>query len=342
MNSYEIIRRNVAFDYPERVGLRFNSLGVSDVFRLYAQPPRTLRPEPAAPARMDKKIRTLPGHVDEWGCKWETNAELDGGDDMGLVLEAPLKEWSRFSSFPFPDPHNPDRFEGLETALAAAGERFVQLNSPFCLIERMHFMRGFEELMNDFILQPAEVEKFADQVISYQIGLVQMAAELGKGRIHCFDTTDDWGSQTAMFISPRMWRAIFKPRYKRLIDAIHAGGMLLRFHTDGKINAILDDLVELGVDILNVHQPRLLGIDEVAQRLAGRICFEASVDIQATLPGGDRDAIRNEVRELVGKWASPKGGLIGVEYRYGAAIGISRQALEWELEAFQEFGNYRK
>ena len=342
MNSYEIIRRNVAFDYPDRVGLRFNSLGVSDVFRIYTQLPRSLRPDPQAPVRMDKKLRTPPGHIDEWGCKWEASGDAAGGDDMGLVLDAPLKNWSDFENFIFPDPANPDRFDGLEPALEVADGRFVQLNSPFCMFERMHFMRGFETIMNDFILQPAEVEKFADKVINYQIGIVNAAAERGKGRIHCFDTTDDWGSQNAMFISPRMWRAIFKPRYKRLIDAIHAGGMLLRFHTDGKINAILPDLVELGVDILNVHQPRLLGIDEVAESIAGRICFEVSVDIQSTLPTGDKEAIQSEVRELLGKWASPKGGLIGVEYRYGAAIGITRQALQWELEALQQFGTYRK
>ncbi len=69
------------------------------------------------------------------------------------------------------------------------------------------------------------------------------------------------------FISPKMWRKFLKPRYKKLIDAIHDNGMALRFHSDGKINTIHEDLVELGVDILNIHQPLLLGIEEVSSAL---------------------------------------------------------------------------
>lgn len=55
--------------------------------------------------------------------------------------------------------------------------------------------------------------------------------------------------------------------------------MDIRFHTDGKINDILEDLIELGVDIINIHQPNLVGVDEISKIGQGRICFEASVDI---------------------------------------------------------------
>ena len=341
MNGYEIILRNIQFDNPERVGLRFNSLGVSDVFRLYVQPPKALRPTGIGEVRMDRKLRTKSGDVDEWGCKWEAGEDL-GGDDMGLVLDSPIKDLSSIDEYPFPDPYDLDHFEGLEIALASTGEKFVQLNSPFCLFERAHFLRGFEELMNDFVLDQQNIEKLLDKIIAYQIGIAEMAADLGKGRIHCFDTTDDWGTQTNLFISPKMWRALFKPRYKRLIDTIHKHGMFIRFHSDGKINPILPDLVELGVDILNIHQPRLMGIDEVSKLLRGKVCFEVSADVQITLPSNDKEKIFSEVQELVEKWATPQGGLIGVEYRYGAAIGFGKQELEWELEAFQKFGQFAK
>lgn len=340
MNGYEIIRRNIEFDNPERVGLRFQGLGISDVFRIYVQPPKAIRPEGSGAVRMDKKIRTPAGHIDSWGCQWEAMGDSTDGE-MGMVVDPPLKDLDALEAYPFPDPYDPDLFEGLEEALAAAGDKFVQINSPFCMFERLHFLRGFEEVMKDLVTRPDRLEALLDKIIDYQIGIVEMAGQLGKGRIHCFDTTDDWGTQTNMFISPKMWRKFFKPRYQRLMDAIHANDMVIRFHTDGRINAILDDLVELGMDILNVHQPRLLGIDEVAEKLAGRICFEVSADIQVTLPGGDREKIRDEVKQVVQKWASPKGGLIGIEYRYGQAIGITPQALKWELEAFLEYGKYR-
>lgn len=337
MNGYEIIMRNILFDFPERIGLRFNSLGVSDVFRIYVQPPIEFRPSDILNVSMDKKMRTRSGQMDEWSCKWESSEGEESGD-MGQVLDPPLKDLNEISSYPFPDPYDPAHFDGLEEALANTEGKFVQLNSPFCLFERLHFLYGFNETLCDLVLFPEKMEALIDQVIAYQIGIVEMAGQLGKGRIHCFDTTDDWGTQTNLFISPKMWRKIFKPRYQRLINAIHANGMVLRFHTDGKINTILDDLVEMGVDILNVHQPLLLGINEVAEKLSGKICLEVSADVQLTLPSCDKLKIQNEVKEIVQKWCTPKGGLIGVEYRYGKVLGITEQALKWELEAFQRYG----
>jgi len=338
MSGFDIIRRNVEFDNPERVGLRFPSLGVSDILRLYVQLPRRFRTD-SAQVRMDRKPRPALGGFDEWGCRWDS-APTAGHSNMGQVTYHPLREWAMLSTYPFPDPSDPSLFDGLEEALAGADGRYVQLNSPFCLFERMHFLRGLEALLTDLYLHPAQVHALADRVIEYQLGVVQQAQRLGRGRIHCFDTTDDWGSQTQLFIRPEMWREFFRPRYKRLFDAVHAAGMHVRFHTDGKVNAILEDLVELGVDIINIHQPRLLGIEEVGAQLAGRVCFEASVDVQATLPGGDRQAIEREVHDLVAHWASPRGGLIGVEYREVDAINAPREILQWELEAFRRYGTW--
>lgn len=341
MNGYEIVKRNISFDNPERVGLRFNSLGVSDVFRIFVQPPERCRPVNSPPVRMDKKIRTAPGQADEWGCTWESLEEENSGD-MGQVLNPPLKNLDDLNTFPFPDPYDPHHFDGLEEALSLSNDKFVQMNSPFCIFERMHFLYGFSETLRDLALEPQKMEVLIDKVIAYQIGIVETAGKLGKGRIHCFDTTDDWGTQTNMFISPKMWRSLFKPRYKKLIDTIHAHGMVIRFHTDGRINAIFQDLIELGIDILNIHQPLLLGIDEVAEKLSGKLCLEVSTDIQQTLPSCDEQRIKNEVKEIIQKWCTPKGGLIGIEYRYGKVLGISEQALRWELDAFQQYGKLNK
>lgn len=340
MTGYEIVRKNVAFDRPERIALRFPSLGVSDVYRIYLQPPRDLRPPAASPPRMDKKTRPQNGSFDEWGCRWETLPGLVG-EDMGQVTFHPLGDWTNFTGYAIPDPRAEGRFDGLEEALAASGERYVQLNSPFCLFERMHFLRGLPELMLDLVEQPQEVERLANAVIDYQIGIIQEAGRLGQGRIHCFDTTDDWGTQTGLMISPRMWRDIFKPCYRRMVDAAHAHDLHVRFHTDGKVNPILPDLVELGVDVINIHQPRLLGIEEVGRQLRGRVCFEASVDIQSTLPSGNQDLIEQEARMLVEQWATTEGGLIAVEYRDLTAIGANQQSLEWALEAFQKYGYFQ-
>lgn len=117
--------------------------------------------------------------------------------------------------------------------------------------------------------------------------------------------------------------------------------MDVRFHTDGKINDILNDFIEMGVNILNIHQPRLVGIDEVSAIAQGRICFEAAIDIQATLPTGNKALIEQEAKELIEKWATPKGGLIGVEYGYLKAIGTTKESMLYALECFQKYGSFQ-
>ncbi len=336
MSGYAIIKDNVEFNNPERIGLRFNSVGFSDVLRIYPQIPRHLRSSAEAVSMLNKP-HTMLGKLDEWGCRWDAGHVSDGG--YGLVVENPLKDLKQMDQYVFPDPMAAGRFDGLEAALSQADGRYVQLNSPYCMFERMHFLRGFDKVLLDLYADRDFIEYLADQLIEYQIGIVKEAGRLGKGRIHCFDTTDDWGTQNNIFIRPDMWRRIFKPRYQRLIDCVHRNGMHFRFHSDGKINSILGDFVELGVDIFNIHQPRLLGIQDVRDQLRGKICIEASVDIQATLPSNNKKLIEEEVKAIVENWATKKGGLIGVEYRHLNAIGASKEALEWELACFKKYGS---
>ncbi len=320
MNGYEIIRRNLEFDHPPRIGLRFNSLGVSDVFRIYVQPPRELRPKDMMDLGMHKKIRTQPDQFDSWGCRWEKIGDISDGE-MGMVLDPPLKDLDSIDTYPFPDSHNPELFDGLETALSRSDDKFVQLNSPFCLFERLHFLYGFDTAMRDLILDQSRMEKLLDRIIAYQIGIVEEAGRLGKGRIHCFDTTDDWGTQENLFISPRLWRKLFKPRYKALIDTIHKNGMVIRFHSDGKINAIFEDLLELGVDILNVHQPRLLGIDAVAEKLAGEVGFLGAANNPAPLTTRDPERVPRGGERVIEPWTKENGGKDGLEKHTGGGTG---------------------
>jgi uroporphyrinogen decarboxylase len=339
VTGYDIVKGNINFTSPERIGLRFDRIaGVSDVYRIFVLPPREGR---APGATVEKKVRPSSGRYDEWGCMWTSISE--SGTDMGQVTNIPIDDWDKWESYAMPDPKAEGRFDGLEEALKKAEKKglYVQLNSPHCIFERMHFLRGFENTLMDCYLEPGMISDMASKLADFQIGIIEEAYRLSRGRIHCYDTTDDWGSQNSLLISPDIFRKIFKPQYKRIVDRCHELGMDVRFHTDGKINDIIPDFIELGIDILNIHQPRLLDIDLVSKIAQGRICFEAAVDIQATMPSGSKALIEAEVRELCDKWGTPQGGLIGVEYGYPEAIDTTRDSMLYALECFQKYGRRR-
>ena len=273
MTSYEIMKANIHFQNPDRIGLRFDRIaGKGDVCRIFVLPPKDKR-DNSKTYSVSKKVRPGDNEYDEWGFLWRSDGK---GSSMGEPCNIALEDLEEdLEDFQFPDPKAEGRFDGLEEALKVAEEKnlYVQLNSPQCIFERMHFLHGFEDTLCDIIELPEETEELARKLADYQIGIIEEAYRLGKGRIHCYDTTDDWGTQQALMISPKRFREIFKPQYKRIFDKAHECGMDIRFHTDGKINDILEDLIELGVDIINIHQPNLVGVDEISKIGQGRICF---------------------------------------------------------------------
>lgn len=343
MSSYEVMKRNIHFGNPDRIGLRFDRIAgkdKSDVYRIFVLPPRDKR-DNTQPCSVKKKIRPASGEYDEWGCLWESSDET--GSDMGQPVNVPIADWSDFDKYVFPDPKAPGRFDGLEEALKEAEEKqlYVQLNSPQCIFERMHFLRGYQDTLMDCLLEPEYIEAMAKGLADYQIGIIKEAYRLGKGRIHCYDTTDDWGTQKGLMISPETFREIFKPQYERVFGTAHECGMDVRLHTDGKVNQLIEDFIDMGADIINIHQPRLVGIDEISKIARGKVCFEVAVDIQSTLPTGDKTKIEEEVKELIEKWATPSGGMIGVEYGYLNAIGTTKESMLYALECFEKYGQLR-
>ena len=340
MTGYEIIKGNVHFTHPDRIGLRFDRIGgpeKTDVYRIFVLPPADQRPEGIYSVK--KKFRPQNRAFDEWGSYWESAD--DSGSDMGQPTNLVLENLEDLDDYRIPNPHAPGRFDGLDEALKEAEEKklYVQLNSPHCIFERMHFLHGYTETMMDCAADPEATEELAVRLADYQIGIIEEAFRLGKGRIHCFDTTDDWGTQNSLMISPAMFREIFKPQYERIFNKAHECGMDVRFHTDGKTNLLIHDFIEMGADIINIHQPRLLGIDEVSEIAQGKVCFEVAVDVQKTLPTGNKYLIEEEVKQLIDKWATREGGMIGVEYGYLKAISTTSESMLFALECFEKYGS---
>ena len=76
---------------------------------------------------------------------------------------------------------------------------------------------------------------------------------------------DDVGMPGSMLISPELWRRWLKPRLARVIEAAQRAcpGIAIAYHSDGWCWPVLEDLVEIGVGILNPVQPECLDIREV-------------------------------------------------------------------------------
>ena len=61
-------------------------------------------------------------------------------------------------------------------------------------------------------------------------------------------------------IRPELWRELFKEELARIIKVYRDAGNLFRFHSDGNIMDIFGDLIEVGVDIINLIQARAMNL----------------------------------------------------------------------------------
>ncbi len=315
----EIVQAAIHFDGPERLPVRMACFGCDDT----AWIPWKNRD------RWENGLK-----VDEWGCRWE-QTELA---NMGQPKGHPLADLSCHDRAIAPDYSEDWRYEDAEEALRAAEkeDRYTQVGIFMVLFERMHSLAGFENVLMGLLADRQNAEALADKILAAHVCLVRNCQERFGPRLHSFSMTDDWGTQEAAFISMELWRDFFLPRYRRLFDAMHEGGQDVWVHSCGKINEVIRGFIDAGVDVVNLQQPRALGIEEIGRRYRGKITFESLSDIQATLPTDDAARIEGDARALAEHWMTRQGGFVFSDYGDGEAIGAGPAAKLTMYRAFSE------
>jgi len=122
---------------------------------------------------------------------------------------------------------------------------------------------------------------------------------------------DDVGHQQGMLMSPRHWRRFLKPRMAHIIERLKAinPDVKVAYHTDGCVYAIIPELIEIGLDVLNPIQPAAMDPVRLKGEFGKSLSFWGSMDEQYTLPFGTAEEVRREVLDRVATLGAG-GGLI--------------------------------
>ncbi len=327
MNSREIVTRAIEFKRPERVPIQFPSFGMSDI--------HVVNWNQIVPWEDWKDCKEK--KFDDWSCGW-SKTEMNG---MGQVTEYPLYDWSVLDSYKWPDPNNPEFYDGMEQKFVGSDDKYIITGIFMLLFERMHSLRGFENLMTDLYLEKEKAGELADRIVDFDISIIKNISTRFPGQIHGFKFSDDWGTQLAPFISPMLWDEFFKPRYKRIFDVCREAGWHVWMHSCGKINELIPGLIEIGVNVLELQQPKVLGIEEIGKAFSGKVCFIGGCDVQKTLPSKDIKAIRDEAKFLLECWATADGGFILENDEQGDDLEFGDETRKIEIEAFMEFDRWK-
>lgn len=236
--------------------------------------------------------------TDEWGTRW---GHAVGGVGA-ITVDHPIKDWSQLDDYlahRMPDPHAPGRLKSAAPLLSMHSEsKYCAGQIHLALFERLHCLRGMQNTFSDLYLYEHEVVRLLDALCEYVIELIR---EWAKTNVAGIFLGDDWGSQMGLLIKPEMWRRYFKSYYRRIFDEVHRAGKDVILHSCGNVTAIIPDLIDLGVDVLDPVQPGAMDINYIAREFGGHISFSGAIDDQRLddqSPQQVRDMVRRALETL--------------------------------------------
>ncbi len=241
--------------------------------------------------------------------------------------------------YPWPDFTPIERHEHLEQHVADlhAAEWFVS-GSVGHIWETAWQMPRMEKLMEAMVLDPPYAAHIFDRITENQAFAAKRFAQAGCDMIHC---GDDIGMQDRLMMSPKMWREWLKPRWRHVIKSAKDENpdLLAWYHSDGDVREVIEDLIEIGFDILNPVQPECMDPAALKRQYGDRIGFWGCIGTQTTMPFGTPDDVREAVKWTVANVGYDGGLLI-------APTHVLEPDVSWENimalhEAVEEYGVYQ-
>lgn len=163
------------------------------------------------------------------------------------------------------------------------------------LFEPAWRMRGFSLFMKDLLKRPDLVDYLLDQLAALAAESAELLAGAGAD-VLLLD--DDVAAKHGLLISPQTWRRFFKPRLTRIIEAARrsAPDMIIFYHSDGDFSALLADLAEIGVNVINPVAPDCMDAAAIRKRFGGRLALWGTVGTAWAWDRGTPAQLREEVR----------------------------------------------
>ncbi|MBQ8263921.1 MAG: hypothetical protein IJY96_03985 [Oscillospiraceae bacterium] len=346
--SRENILRAIRFERPDYIPMTFHineacwaHYSHEELFRLMEDHPFLFpgfeAPKGGFEIKYAPNARKAEPYTDPFGCVWQT--AMDG--IVGSVHSHPLEEWAAWKDYAFPDPEQSDGlfpvdwadFEASCARKRAVGELVCgDLRHGHTFLQLCD-LRGYENLLEDMAEEEPLLDELIEKLTDFNLAQIRHFVSAG---VEMIRIPEDLGMQLGPMLSPADFCRYIKPAYKRLMTPARDAGVLIHMHSDGDIRALCDDIIEGGVDVLNL-QDLVNGVDWIASRFRGRTCIELDIDRQRISPFGsprDIDAlVRNEVESI----GCRDGGLMMI---YGLYPEVPIENVKALMDAMERYAFY--
>lgn len=329
MTSKEIIIRVLEFSGPERIGWDFNRPYPSDFRWVGATSPHKW--EWGDYPELRKLVPDFNGQLrkDEFGNIWGRLEGLSKGEVVKGALE---DGWDLLNTYKLPEFYTDMAYyEKAKDIVKDNKDKYIIGGLPGFPFAIMRYLRRMENFFIDIMLNESEVLRLNEMVVNMLAKMIDIYGEIGVDGIMF---AEDWGTQESLLINPKTWRKLFKPSFEYIIGRAHERHMHVLMHSCGYIYEIIPDLIEVGVDALQLDQPELMGVERLADEFGGKVAFYCPVDIQKIMQTGDKKIIQDEARKMIQYFGKFNGGFIAKDYPQWDVINVQEEWAQWAREIF--------
>jgi hypothetical protein len=260
-------------------------------------------PPPIPPEHVDTEGNYHAKRLDEWGVEWEFR--IPGV--QGHPCAYPLADWAALETFlvpPLPSGYTSGIKDSI-TREANLRQEFFRVGSVGTVLERMHALRSFEDILVEIQLADEHAVRLADILFARVEELVRAWLRIGCDAI---SFGDDFGVSTGPLFPPNTWREFFFPRYQKVMDLVHTAGKTVFMHSCGKVDSLLPDFREMGVQVL---WPQITSweMQDLAKRSRDLgLVLELHPDRGNLMHHGTAQDVRDYIRRMIEVFAVGDGG----------------------------------
>jgi uroporphyrinogen decarboxylase len=239
-------------------------------------------------------------YLSELGTGFQVGSNIAYDHFISPAVMMKAMRLEEIESYPLPDIMMPYRHEHLDDVVKSVRKNNL---ASVCSMEMTIFeaawqIRGLDQLLMDFLVNEDMAACLLDRITDLSQFRARRCAQAG---VDIIRVGDDVGMEDRMIISPDIWRKWLKPRLAHVIAAAKnvKRDILVSYHSDGYIEPIIAELIEIGVDILNPVQPECMDPAEIRNRYGDRLAFWGTISVQKTLPFGSPKDVEIEVKKRI-------------------------------------------
>jgi uroporphyrinogen decarboxylase len=242
-------------------------------------------------------------YEDIWGVRRKL---VDYGEGSYLdIVFSPLKQAGGIDNirkYKFPEARKIYDFSPLGKVVDRINtddEYFVLIEGE-SLFDRCWSLRGIQQFMVDLVTDEDAALHIINGNYNFFYEYTKSILESAEGKVDAIGMYDDLGNQRGMMISPALYRKYFKELQKKYIRMVNGFGVKVFYHSCGGITDILEDLIDIGIDILDPLQLNAMNLtpEQLVALCGNRVTFHGGINIQDLMVNASPRQVKEEIKKI--------------------------------------------